>query len=59
MAGRAQMKDINFYFENDFCIDIHSEKYLPIEVIGDEQRFMQVALNLVQNAITNTDLGFV
>ena len=48
------MKDIDFNFEEDFCLDILSEKYLPIEVVGDRQRFMQVALNIIFNAINNT-----
>lgn len=36
MSSKAQIKDINFYCDDNYSIDIHQDNYLPIEVIGDK-----------------------
>ena len=51
MDPRAEIKGIKLIVD-DFS-------YLPFEAIGDEQRFMQVAINIISNAISNTQKGQV
>jgi signal transduction histidine kinase len=52
MLGKARLKGINLVIR-------YKDEGIPKEVIGDYNRFQQVALTLVENAITYTSEGTV
>ena len=63
MKVKADIKSLQFIFNFDgvdkgIQIDSSSSS-LPKQVIGDQQRFKQVTLNFIENAIANTFEGFV
>lgn len=47
MSIKAEIKNL--------VLDVHLETdYIPEDVIGDQSRFMRVAINLTTNALNNT-----
>ena len=59
METKATMKNLKLLFDYGNDEGYLQSTRIPKEVIGDKDRFMQVALNIIENAIAFTFNGYV
>ena len=55
----SENKGFKFSFKEYQFSDPRMDSFLPQELEGDEDRFIQIALNVITNAINNTQHGYV